>query len=279
MHINVTDLMEGSNSENNVTSQVFAPLVHTRDGSSALGEWLTEEDGARVRSATLFWYPLRDTIENWYYNYNGDRRGIIPLWPGYQGLFTALGFPQDAILSLPPGHLKNCDWRPARERDFYAEVVAELASTEFDAAFNVDVDGREHLFPTEVKWLSPLGSGVRGLSQVQRAVALALWLKQLYPQTEVAYTVCSRNSKHTEGTFEHFLGDPGWPEMPDSFTEPMEQLVSHLQAAVEAGHVKLLSRSWESLGSAISNHISLTEVVALCNVTGSGESIEASRPA
>lgn len=258
--------MEGSNSENNVTAQVFASMVYTSEGRRVLGEWLSGVDGARVRSATLFWFPLRDTIANYYYNM--DRHVDPDRWPGYESLFTALGFEQKDIASLPPGHPKNSAWRPTREVNFYAEVVAELASTEFDAAFHVDAGGYQHLFLTESKWLSGLGIGARGLNQVQRGVALALWMKQLFPQTEVTYLVCSKSGQET--TDSH-LKKNGWQGGANSFTPLMEQFAHHLTDAVEASRVKLpRSKSWKSLGIAISNHTSLKEVSSFVQHHGRG---------
>ena len=166
--MDILTLMGESNSENNVTAQVFVPLVHSPEGKRLLGQWLTTlTTGVAVQGATFFWFPLREAIANYFYNSYGRKE-----WDGYKTLFDALGLPPSAISSLLRGHPKSPAWGPERKKNFYAEVVAELASTEFDAVFDIETSGRRYLFLMEAKWLSPFGAGRRGLNQVQHSVAL-----------------------------------------------------------------------------------------------------------
>jgi len=256
--------MNRSNSENNVTAQVFAPLLYSLEGKRLLGEWLTGTKEATVQEGTFFWFPLRDEVANYYYNLEGS-------WD-YGLLFEALGMRQDAIPGLPAGHPKSPspEWRRARKESFYAEVIAELASTEFDAAFDVNASGRRWLFLVEAKWLSPLGAGLRGLNQVQRSVALALWLKRSFPDREVTYMVCSVKGREADGSLQDQLTDRQWEGMPEDFSLPMHEFAQHLAREVEVCSVNLFSRSWRSLGETIGKEPLLSSVGTFLSDHGQG---------
>jgi hypothetical protein len=254
--VDIIGLMSQSNSENNVTAQVFVPLAKSDEGARLMGEWLTGIPESRVLGATFFWFPLRDAIANYYHNRDGPQD--LARWPGYKCLFRALGFPEETVDDLPSGHPKNRAWRPRRQCNFHSEVIAELASTELDAAFHVEVGGRQHLFLTEVKWLSPLGAGLHGLNQVQRSVALALWLKQCLSDSEVTYLVCSKQERETYDRLQSDLNQPSWEGMPESFELP--EFAVHLKRAIEDGRVKLLAKSWECLAIATEGYPSLSAV-------------------
>jgi hypothetical protein len=267
----INELFAGSNTENNVTAQAFAPLVHDDTGRRVLGRWLTGADDAEVEAATFFWFPLRDAIANASYNGQAEPGGR---WPGYGTLFEALGFPADRVSVLPPRAPQGPELAPWRDT-LEVEVVAELASSEFDAAFVVVTGGRRELYLVEAKWLVHLGApgkvGAAGfaLNQVQRAIALAAWLRRVDPTTPATYTLCAVEDESggaTGTTVAAFARRE--VRVGARPTAPHAALLTHLEGLLDAGEVRTAARTWAGLVEAARPHAHLASVVSFLEEHG-----------